>query len=73
MTAADDVEAWDALLEYRWGWNCEWFGWRRMLWLTVAIDFKWKLAYVVVFGLAVSYGKHLVKANWTTTTMAPSP
>ena len=39
-----------------------------MLWFAVAIDFHLRLAYIVLFGLAISYGKQLVERKWTTVT-----
>lgn len=60
----------DDIFQFRWGWACQWFGWRRMLWFAVAIDFRLRLAYIIVFGLALSYGRQLIAPNVTTTTSA---
>lgn len=59
----------DDFLRFRWGWKCEWYGWRRMLWFAVAIDFRLWCAYVVLFGLGLSYGKQLVEVNYSTATI----
>lgn len=44
-------------LKFGWGWEFLWMGWRRCLWLSVAIDLRAPFVGVVFFGLLVSYGK----------------
>ena len=69
----DDWNAKDMedIFQYRWGWKCEWYGWRRVLWLAVAIDFRLQLVYIVLFGFALSYGRHLVESDLSTFTAMP--
>jgi hypothetical protein len=53
---------------YRWGWRVKWLGWKRALWFAGALDFECGVAYVVVFGLNLSYGWQLQETIWEVTT-----
>ncbi len=54
--------------EYKWGWRCQWMGWRRCLWLALLIDVKYWAISVVLFGVHVSWGSHLKSvALWNNT------
>lgn len=61
----DDTD--DFGFEREWRFDCEWFGWRRMLWLSAAIDFQYMQVHVVLFGLALSYGKKIKRVSTFTT------
>lgn len=66
--ATSDVTIGDAdlgvvKLEYEWRWDLSWLGWRRCLWLAFALDTGNKFLSVVFFGLHLSYGQRLKRAN----------
>lgn len=47
-------------IDWRWGWQFQWFGWRRCLWLAVVVDVGTPVVAVVFFGLMASYGKNVL-------------
>lgn len=55
-------------LDWRWGWQFQWFGWRRCLWLAVMIDVGTPVVAVMFFGLMLSYGKNVLAPTTFATT-----
>lgn len=68
---AENSDSFDDFFQYHWGWKWEWYGWRRMLWFCISVDLKYWVVYVILFGLALSYGRHVVEMNYSTTTSLP--
>lgn len=54
-------------LEHEWRWDIHFLGWRRCLWLSVALDFGSYTFGVILFGWLICYGWMLKPVEcWTT-------
>lgn len=51
------------MLNWKWGWRRDWFGWHRLFWFAFMLDTKAPVVGVVVFGLSVTYGRNILSST----------